>query len=764
MKPLTPAEQYDEEQIQAAFQRLLDTYIASNHRKKTEIITKAFNFAKASHKGVRRRSGEPYILHPIAVAQIICGEIGLGSTSICAALLHDVIEDTDYTRDDIANLFGEKVANIVEGVTKVASGLLSNKASSQAETFKKILLTMSDDIRVILVKIADRLHNMRTLSSMPPSKQYKIVGETLYIFAPLADRLGLNRIKTELEDLSFKYEHPDDYQQMLDNLKRSEMERDDAFSDFTPAIRSALDAMGVDYEIRARIKSPYSIWQKMQRKQVPFEEVFDILAIRIVFRPKNRKEEIAECYSIYAALTQIYKPHPSRFRDWLSTPKANGYQALHNTFMSHRGKWIEVQIRSDRMDDMAEGGFAAHWKYKDQGSHYDERELDTWVNSIKEILDDPQPDTLDLLDTIKLNLFASELNVFTPKGEIITLPQGATVLDFAFAIHTMIGSHCLGAKVNHHLVPISHKLSSGDQIEIITSQTQNIQPEWLNYVTTGKAKGKIAAALRKEAREHQREGEELLRTFLQKNDYEANAANIQRITAFHHYPTTNELFQAIAEQHLQLGQAELDMLAGKKPSTTGGWRRFVPFLKPKTATPSTPSEGNIGDMTTFLKGLNRKQTLRLNNELIDRCVFCPECHPIHGDEVMGYITPDNQLELHRRECAVALKHKTRFGNNILATQWDDHATPIRFYDTQIYLEGVDSKAHREGGNAQGVLHSISEILAEFPQFYLRGISLTARDGIFQGRLILSLHTTHDIRQVCHRLLAIPQITKAVREG
>ena len=343
-------EQQEEKQVQAAFQHLLDTYLASSHRKKTEVITKAFNFAKAAHRGVRRRSGELYIFHPIAVAQVVCEEMGMGSTTICAALLHDVVEDTDYTREDIANLFGEKVANIVEGVTKVSGGIFGDRASMQAETFKKILLTMSDDIRVILVKIADRLHNMRTLDSMPPSRQYKIVGETLYIFAPLADRLGLNRIKTELENLSFKYEHPDDYALIMQELSESQLQRDDAFQEFTPAIRRALDQMGVQYEIKARIKSPYSIWQKMQRKHIPFEEVFDILAIRIIFRPQKRENEIAECYAIYAALTQIYKPHPSRFRDWLSTPKANGYQALHNTFMSHQGKWIEVQIRSDRME------------------------------------------------------------------------------------------------------------------------------------------------------------------------------------------------------------------------------------------------------------------------------------------------------------------------------------------------------------------------------------------------------------------------------
>ena len=454
-KPLTEQEQKDEELINAAFQHLLDTYLASNHRRKVDIITKAFLFAKQAHKGVRRRSGEPYILHPIAVAQIACGEIGLGSTSICAALLHDVEEDTDYTNEDLCNLFGQKVANIVEGVTKISGGIFGDKASLQAETFKKLLLTMSDDIRVILIKISDRLHNMRTLSSMLPSKQYKIAGETLYIFAPIADRLGLNKIKTELENLSFKYEHPEEYASVLQKLDDSAMERDDIIARFTPAIEEKLNSMGVNYTIKARVKSPYSIWMKMQNKHIPFEEVFDILAIRIIFTPADRQHEKDECFRIYSAITEIYKPHPTRFRDWLSNPKTNGYQALHNTFMSKQGKWIEVQIRSDRMDDIAEVGFAAHWKYKDKNAEYDENELDRWLNSIKEILDDPQPDTLDLLDNIKLNLYNSEIMVFTPKGELKTMPAGATALDFAFSIHSFLGSHCFGAKVNHLLVPLS---------------------------------------------------------------------------------------------------------------------------------------------------------------------------------------------------------------------------------------------------------------------------------------------------------------------
>ncbi len=372
---------------------------------------------------MRRRSGEPYILHPIAVARIACCEIGLGSTSICAALLHDVVEDTDYTVEDIENLFGPKIAQIVDGLTKISGGIFGDRASAQAENFKKLLLTMSDDIRVILIKIADRLHNMRTLGSMLPSKQYKIAGETLYIYAPLANRLGLNRIKTELEDLSFKYEHPEAYQEIENKLKATQAERETVFEEFTAPIRAQLNKMGLPYRILARIKSPYSIWNKMQKKHITFEEIYDILAVRIIFTPRNEEEELNDCFNIYVAISKIYKPHPDRLRDWVSHPKANGYQALHVTLMSNKGQWIEVQIRSERMNDVAEQGFAAHWKYKEGGGSEDEGELSKWLKTIKEILDDPQPDALDFLDTIKLNLFASEIFVFTPKGEIKTMPQ-----------------------------------------------------------------------------------------------------------------------------------------------------------------------------------------------------------------------------------------------------------------------------------------------------------------------------------------------------
>lgn len=432
-------ESAEEKMVDEAFQLLLDTYLASPHRKKVDIITKAFNFSRQAHKGVRRLSGEPYILHPIGVAMIACKEVGLGSTSICSALLHDVVEDTDYTVEDIQNIFGTKIAQIVDGLTKISGGIFGEQASAQAENFKKLLLTMSDDIRVILIKICDRLHNMRTLASQPANKQYKIAGETLYIYAPLANRLGLNKIKTELEDLSFRYEHPDAYKAIEMKIASTQEQRDTLFDTFTAPIRAELDRMGLKYKIKARVKSPYSIWNKMQNKHVTFEEIYDILAVRIIFTPKSRQEEVNECFQIYVAISKLYKSHPDRLRDWVNHPKANGYQALHVTLMSKQGRWIEIQIRSDRMDEIAEQGFAAHWKYKEGSNEIteDEGELNDWLHTIKEILDDPQPDAMDFLDAIKLNLFASEIFVFTPKGEIKMMPAGCTALDFAFQIHTL---------------------------------------------------------------------------------------------------------------------------------------------------------------------------------------------------------------------------------------------------------------------------------------------------------------------------------------
>ena len=745
-KKLTPQELKDEEMISAAFQKLLDTYLATNHRKKVDVITKAFNFAKQAHKGVRRRSGEPYILHPIAVAQIACEEIGLGSTSICAALLHDVEEDTDYTNEDLCNLFGPKVANIVEGLTKISGGIFGDRASLQAETFKKLLLTMSDDIRVILIKISDRLHNMRTLSSMLPSKQYKIAGETLYIYAPLADRLGLNKIKTELEDLSFRYEHPEEYKMIEDMLASTQADRTSIFDNFVPPIRELLDGMGFKYQIQQRIKTPYSIWNKMQNKHVAFNEIYDILAIRIVYVPLDRKKEIDECFSIYAGLTKIYRPHPTRFRDWLSSPKANGYQALHNTFMSAQGKWIEVQIRSDRMNDIAEQGFAAHWKYKDKDADYDENELDKWLDSIKEILDDPQPDTLDLLDTIKLNLFSKEILVFTPKGEIKTMPNNATALDFAFHIHSFLGTHCFAVKVNHKLVPLSYRLKSGDQVEILTSREQQVKPEWLNFATTAKARGKIQAILRRENREKMRIGEERLAAFFKEQDIEATSTNIDILRRFHELADRDELALALGGNKIELGQPDVDALTGKVRKT--GWRHYVPFIGPKKQ-----AEVNSTDVEDFVRGLNRKQTLVLNEDTLQKCTIAPCCHPISGDDVLGYITPQNTLEIHKRSCPTAAKLKTRYGNNIIALKWDTHKT--LYFPVCIHVKGVDD---------HGVLYAIADVLHNSEQnLVIKHISLDTNDGIFDGTIEFLLHDTDDVKRICDTLLRLHYIESAYRE-
>ena len=570
------------QEVEQAYQHLIDTYLSTNHRKKVDLINKAFNFARQAHKGVRRHSGEPYIMHPIAVAQIACEEIGLGSTSICSALLHDVVEDTDYTVEDIRNIFGDKIALIVDGLTKISGGIFGAHASAQAENFKKLLLTMSEDIRVILIKIADRLHNMRTLGSMIPSKQYKIAGETLYIYAPLAHRLGLNKIKTELEDLSFKYEHPEEYKEIQNKLEHTREERDNVFDEFTAPIRERLDKLGFNYEIKERVKSPYSIWNKMQTKHVTFEEIYDILAVRIIFTPKDPSTELTDCFNIYVQLSHIYKAHPERLRDWLNHPKANGYQALHVTLMSHKGEWIEVQIRSNRMHEIAEQGFAAHWKYKEKTGIEDdgERELEKWMRTIKEILDDPQPNALDFLETIKLNLYAQEIFVFTPKGELKTMPQNSTVLDFAFSIHTFLGSHCIGAKVNHKLVPISHKLQSGDQIEILTSNSQHVQQNWIDYVATAKAKGKILAILRKEQREQQKAGEEVLTHFFEKHDLVFDFNDVDKLVEYHQLKSREELLQSIGKEEIEIGENDANIIR-KKSKNSKNWLRFLPFRKKK---------------------------------------------------------------------------------------------------------------------------------------------------------------------------------------
>ena len=743
----------DNKMIEDAFNEVLKIYLASRHRRKVDIINKAFNFARQAHKGVRRLSGEPYIMHPIAVARIAVEEMGLGSTSICAALLHDVVEDTDYTVEDISNIFGERIAHIVDGLTKISGGIFGDRASAQAENFKKLLLTMSDDIRVILIKICDRLHNMRTLASQPANKQYKIAGETMYIYAPLANRLGLNKIKTELEDLSFKYEHPDEYNYIKNKLADTQAQRDTLFAKFTGPIREALDRMGIQYELKARVKSPYSIWNKMQNKHVTFEEIYDILAVRIIYTPKVRSEEINECFKIYVAISQIYKSHPDRLRDWVNHPKANGYQALHVTLMSKQGKWIEVQIRSDHMDEVAEQGFAAHWKYKegeigDNENVDDDSELNNWLSTIKEILDDPQPDAMDFLDTIKLNLFASEIFVFTPKGEIKTMPAGCTALDFAFQIHTFLGSHCIGAKVNHKLVPLSHHLQSGDQVEILSSKSQHVQPSWINFVSTAKAKQKVMAILRRDNRETQKKGEQILDDWLKKNELEMTTPVLNKLCEFHDMQKHEDLFLAIGRRTILLGDKDVEeLLEKKKNESTSSWlKKYVPFFGH-----SEKKDSNKNNFFIVGEGFNKKKPVIINEENISQLIFPACCHAIPGDDILGYSDNKNRIEIHRRDCTVANKLKAAYGKRILDAKWDMHK--VMFFDATIEIRGIDRKR---------MLHDVSEVISDKLDVNIHKMTIESNEGIFDGQIEIRVHDRNEVKTIMCELRKIEDIKEVLQ--
>lgn len=733
----------EEAAINAAFQELLDIYLSSQHRKKVEIITKAFNFARQAHKGVRRHSGEPYIIHPLAVARIVCKEIGLGSTSICAALLHDVVEDTDYTIEDIKNLFGEKIANIVNGLTKISGGVFGAQASEQAENFKKLLLTMSEDIRVILIKIADRLHNMRTLEYMQVNKQYKIAGETLYIYAPIAYRLGLSRIKTELENLSFRYEHPEEYAQIEKKIEKTSRERDKLYKDFTEPICQQLDAMGYKYRIIGRVKSPYSIWNKMQKKHVAFEDIYDILAVRIIFEPREGWDENNECFNIYIALTKLYNAHPDRLRDWVNKPRTNGYKALHATFMSLHGEWIEVQMRSEKMNEVAERGIAAHWKYKSQGEESNEEQLDNWLHTIKEILDDPQPNALDFLDTIKLNLYATEIFVFTPKGDIKTMPQNCTALDLAYSIHTFLGNHCIGAKVNHKLVPINHQLQSGDQVEILTSNAPRVNENWLSFVTTAKARAKIQAAIRRQQRLMQNEGEEKLNRFLEHEGISNHAGNVEKLWKHYKLKDREELHIAIGKGTINLGSEDKDILLGNKKFS---FQSLFSFNRDKK------KEENI--TATQHEGVDHKKPIQLTDEnLKSNYIIADCCNPIPGDDVLGYYDENKRIVIHKRNCPVADTLKSSHGNRILAAKWETHKH--LYFAVPIQIKGIDD---------MGILHEITTIIYQQMSANIQKIHLESNDGIFEGTFWINVHDVEEVKNICESLKKVKNIKTIARIG
>jgi GTP pyrophosphokinase len=591
---------------------------------------------------------------------------------------------------------------------------------------------------------------MRTLDSQPANKQYKIAGETLYLYAPLAHRLGLYKIKSELENLSFKFEHPEEYAVIERKLEETRVSRHQSFDDFTQPIEAVLQKMGFQYEIKERVKTPYSIWNKMQKKHVSFDEIYDILAVRIIFTPKNREEEVDECWKIYVALTKIYKKNPDRIRDWLSQPKANGYQALHVTLMSKQGHWIEVQIRSDRMNEIAEQGLAAHWKYKEGGEDEliteDETELNEWLRTIKEILDDPQPDAMDFLDAIKLNLFSSEIFVFTPKGEIKTMPADCTVLDFAFSIHTFLGSHCIGAKVNHKLVPLSHRLASGDQVEILTSKSHHVQPSWVNFVTTAKAKAKIEAILRRANREVQKKGEEKLENWLAKYNIEQSPAVLDRLCKMFDVTRREALYQGIGENTFLLGEKDIDEIKGKKKKADnnngGGWRKYVPFVKAK----KEEKKEEEPELFIVPEKFNRKKPIYINEKNIRQYIFPDCCHPIPGDDTLGYIDNHNRIEIHKRTCQIANKLKASYGNRILDVKWDMHKT--LFFDATIRLGGIDRR---------GLVNEVTTIISNQLSVDIRKLTFTTEDGIFDGVIDLRVHDRDDVAEIIDRLKEVDDL-------
>ena len=742
----TSDQQYtnEEQLIEDKFQELLNGYLNSNHRKKVEIIERAFKFAKEAHKGIRRRSGEPYILHPIAVARIVSHEIGLGSTSICAALLHDVVEDTEYTVEDIENHFGKKIASIVDGLTKISGGIFGDQASAQAENFRRLLLTMSEDIRVILIKMADRLHNMRTLGSMLPSKQYKIAGETLYIYALLAHRLGLFAIKTELEDLAFKYEHPEAYNQIKQKIAETEESRQQIYNNFSKPIVAKLKEMGLEFEMKARVKSIYSIWNKMESKHIPFEEVYDLYAVRIIFKCPNEADEKKECWAIYSVITDIYKLHPERTRDWVSRPKANGYKALHLTVMGPDGNWIEVQIRSEKMDEIAERGFAAHWKYK-VGNSDEESELDIWLKTIKDILEHPEPNAIDFLDTIKLNLFSTEIFVFTPKGELITLPKDATALDLAFTLHSDLGFHCIAAKVNHRLVPLNQKLHSGDQVEILTSKSQTPKEEWLNFITTAKARSRLTASLRKDRRKIIAKGEKILKEFFESSHIEYNNDVVTKILSNLGIRHRDDLFYKIGNDEITPNENIKKIIKGKSQNP------FMRYLKLSFGSNNGKNE-QPKPVTPQQLTIDRKQTYILRDENgVKNYKVADCCCPIPGDDVLGYVEDDETVVVHKRECPVAMRLKSSFGPRLVSTQWE--ASESLSFPAKIEIQGIDRI---------GILNEITRVISNELIIDMRGLTIKANEGVFTGTVNIMVHDTRVVESLCNKLRKIKGVQKVAR--
>ena len=737
--------------IQERFDDMLRSCTRCNTDEDKALITKAFNLANEAHKGVRRKSGEPYIIHPIAVAKIVTHEIGLGAKSIACALLHDVVEDTDYTVEDIERLFGPKIASIIDGLTKI-SGVFDANSSLQAENFRKMLLTLAEDIRVILIKLADRLHNMRTLDSLQPNKQMKIAGETIYLYAPLAHRLGLYAIKSELEDLSLKYRFPQVFEEIQSRIADSEKRRIQLINHFSLPIISKLEENSIDFEITGRPKSIYSIWKKIQSKNVTFEDIYDLLAIRIIFKPYPHIPEKTQCWHIYSLVTDIYKPKPDRIRDWVSTPKANGYEALHCTVMGPNGQWVEVQIRTQRMDDIAERGFAAHWKYKEIDSTNQENELDKWIKRIREMLDNPQSDALEFLDEFKLNLFSSEIVVFTPKGDTRTLPKGATTLDFAYEIHSEIGNKAIGAKVNHKLVPLSHELNSGDQIEIITATTQKPSWESLNYVITAKAKLAIKAALKADTKNRIEKGINLVEKKLAELGITPSSRVFKKILPAYEVVSKDELYSKVGSNLISLD----DLKKVLKKNTKSKWIKYwgLQFSNPlRRKEVDNDDDEDFENVIPLHPKIDVKTPYLLRESQDDDSSYIVAkcCNPIPGDEVIGFITPEENVIIHKATCVEAIRLMSQHGDKIISAKWTTHK--VLSFLARIEVRGMDRI---------GILSELIKVISDELRVNIRKLHIDSHDGIFDSTIDLYVHNINDLNDLIMNLMKIKGIDTVKR--
>ena len=728
----------DERLIEIKWNELMESCkkICKNEEDRN-FIKRAFFLAKEAHQGVRRRSGEPYFLHPIAVAQIVVDEIGLGVKSVVAALLHDVVEDTDYTVEDMEHIFGHKIATMVDGLTKM-SGVFNADTSKQAEYFRKVLLTLSDDVRVILIKIADRLHNMRTLGSMPQNKQVKITGETIYLFAPLAYRLGLYAIKTELEDLCMKYRFPKEYEEITRQINETSAAREEYIRKFNAPIIEALDRNGIKYEISGRIKSVYSIWTKMVRKQIPFSEIYDLFAIRIVFQPLEFPSEKTQCWQVYSSITDIYTPKPDRLRDWISIPKANGYEALHSTVMGPDGIWVEVQIRTQRMEEIAERGFAAHWKYKHNSISHDEDEFDKWLKMIRTALESPAQNAIDFLDNFKLSLYTNEIAVFTPKGEARRLPFGATALDFAYDVHTKIGNGAIGAKINHKIMPITTTLSSGDQVEIISSESAKPKAEWLEYVLTTKAKQAIKNFLKREQEHNLQRGMTMLEEKLATLNITPNNRVIRKLIEAYSCNNKDELYTKIGAGIVTLDNLEKVVKTNSKNKILKFWTLFIKDQEDDLEEENTPA--------------NKEAKHQENHEHL---VVADCCHPLPGDKVVGYKDPlTHQIIVHKASCDELNRLASQHGECIVKEEikWSQYKTQSSL--ATIEIVGIDR---------MGLLVDLANVVTNDFSINMRQVNIQSHDGIFEGTLSLYVRDAESLNDLQDRLRRIKGMESVKRQ-